>query len=238
MAIKKSQLYSKLWEACDELRGGMDASQYKDYVLVVLFIKYLSDKKKSGDTSLLIELPEGCSFDDLVLLKGSKDIGEKMNVVLSRIAQANDLEGVVNNADFADEAKLGKGKDLVDTVSGLIGVFQDDDLDFSNNRAADDDLIGDASPGAFTWGSSVFANANAGFAGMSTNSSAMPATAVAAASDASANDRRALFICRPLRAWVRRRRGSRPCCSIRQDGAPRPCSRCGRSCAWHTRNRP
>ena len=144
MAIKKSQLYSKLWEACDELRGGMDASQYKDYVLVVLFIKYLSDKKKSGDTSLLIELPEGCSFDDLVLLKGSKDIGEKMNVVLSRIAQANDLEGVVNNADFADEAKLGKGKDLVDTVSGLIGVFQDDDLDFSNNRAADDDLIGDA----------------------------------------------------------------------------------------------
>ena len=144
MAIKKSQLYSKLWEACDELRGGMDASQYKDYVLVVLFIKYLSDKKKSGDKSLLIELPKGCSFDDLVLLKGSKDIGEKMNVILGRIAEANDLEGVVNNADFADETKLGKGKDLVDTVSGLIGVFQDDDLDFSNNRAADDDLIGDA----------------------------------------------------------------------------------------------
>ncbi len=144
MAIKKSQLYSKLWEACDELRGGMDASQYKDYVLVVLFIKYLSDKKKSGDTSLLIELPDGCSFDDIVQLKGSKDIGEKVNVILGQIARANDLEGVVNNADFADEAKLGKGKDLVDTVSGLIGVFQDDDLDFSNNRAADDDLIGDA----------------------------------------------------------------------------------------------
>lgn len=144
MAIKKSQLYSKLWEACDELRGGMDASQYKDYVLVVLFIKYLSDKKKSGDKSLLIELPKGCSFDDLVILKGSKDIGEKMNVILGRIAEANDLEGVVNNADFADETKLGKGKDLVDTVSGLIGVFQDEDLDFSNNRAADDDLIGDA----------------------------------------------------------------------------------------------
>ena len=144
MAIKKSQLYSKLWEACDELRGGMDASQYKDYVLVVLFIKYLSDKKKSGDKSLLIELPKVCSFDDLVLLKGSKDIGEKMNVILGRIAEANDLEGVVNNADFADETKLGKGKDLVDTVSGLIGVFQDEDLDFSNNHAADDDLIGDA----------------------------------------------------------------------------------------------
>jgi type I restriction enzyme M protein len=144
MAIKKSQLYSKIWAACDELRGGMDASQYKDYVLVVLFIKYLSDKRKAGDTSLLVELPEGCSFDDLVLLKGSKDIGEKMNVILGRIAAANDLEGVVDNADFADETKLGKGKDLVDTVSGLVGVFQDDDLDFSNNRAADDDLIGDA----------------------------------------------------------------------------------------------
>lgn len=144
MAIKKSQLYSKLWEACDELRGGMDASQYKDYVLVVLFIKYLSDKKKSGDKSLLIELPKGCSFDDLVQLKGIKDIGEKVNVILAKIASANDLEGVVNNADFADETKLGKGKDLVDTVSGLIGVFQDEDLDFSNNRAADDDLIGDA----------------------------------------------------------------------------------------------
>ena len=144
MAIKKSQLYTKLWQACDELRGGMDASQYKDYVLVVLFIKYLSDKRKSGDRSLLIELPEGCSFDDLVQLKGSKDIGEKVNIILGRIAEANGLEGVVDNADFADETKLGKGKDLVDTVSGLIGVFQDDDLDFSNNRAADDDLIGDA----------------------------------------------------------------------------------------------
>ena len=113
MAIKKSQLYAKLWAACDELRGGMDASQYKDYVLVVLFIKYLSDTKKSGDDSLFIDLPEGCSFDDLVQLKGSKDIGEKVNVILGRIAEANGQEGVVNNADFADETKLGKDKDLV-----------------------------------------------------------------------------------------------------------------------------
>ncbi len=145
MAIKKSQLYTKLWQACDELRGGMDASQYKDYVLVVLFIKYISDRAKNGDAELFINLPTGCTFDDLIALKGKPDIGERMNVILSRIGEANEqLADTIANADFADEQKLGKGKDLVETVSNLIGVFQDKDLDLSNNRAADDDLIGDA----------------------------------------------------------------------------------------------
>ena len=145
MAIKKSQLYTKLWQACDELRGGMDASQYKDYVLVVLFIKYISDRAKNGDRDLYIDLPEGCAFDDLVALKGKSDIGERVNVILSKIAEANEqLADTITNADFSDVNKLGKGKDLVETVSRLIGVFQDEDLDLSNNRAADDDLIGDA----------------------------------------------------------------------------------------------
>ena len=145
MAIKKSQLYTKLWQACDELRGGMDASQYKDYVLVVLFIKYISDRAKNGDAELYIDLPKGCSFDDLVALKGKPDIGEKVNIILSRIGEANEqLADTITNADFADEQKLGKGKDLVETVSNLVGIFQDKDLDLSNNRAADDDLIGDA----------------------------------------------------------------------------------------------
>ena len=145
MAIKKSQLYTKLWQACDELRGGMDASQYKDYVLVILFIKYISDRAKNGDVDLYIDLPKGCSFDDLVALKGKSDIGEKVNVILSRIGEANEqLADTITNADFADEQKLGKGKDLVETVSNLVGIFQDKDLDLSNNRAADDDLIGDA----------------------------------------------------------------------------------------------
>ena len=145
MAIKKSQLYTKLWQACDELRGGMDASQYKDYVLVILFIKYISDRAKSGDADLYIDLPEGCTFDDLVALKNKSDIGEKVNVILSRIGEANEqIADTITNADFADEQKLGKGKDLIETVSKLIGVFQDKDLDLSNNRAADDDLIGDA----------------------------------------------------------------------------------------------
>ena len=145
MAIKKSQLYTKLWQACDELRGGMDASQYKDYVLVILFIKYISDRAKNGDGDLYIDLPEGCAFDDLVALKGKSDIGERVNVILSKIAEANEqLADTITNADFSDVNKLGKGKDLVETVSRLIGVFQDEDLDLSNNRAADDDLIGDA----------------------------------------------------------------------------------------------
>lgn len=143
MAIKKSQLYSALWEGCNELRGGMDSSQYKDYVLVILFVKYISDKAKK-DPDMLISVPEGCSFDDMIALKGKTNIGEEMNKILAKLADANGLTGVITNADFADENKLGKGKDLIETVSKLIEVFQRDELDFSNNRAADDDLIGDA----------------------------------------------------------------------------------------------
>lgn len=141
MAIKKSQLYSTLWKSCDELRGSMDASQYKDYVLVILFLKYISDKKKA-DPDYIIDIPEGSSFDDLVRLKGNKDIGEKINEALDALTEANGMDRF--EADFNDEQKLGKGKDKVDTLSNLIGVFQDAGLNFSNNRANDDDLIGDA----------------------------------------------------------------------------------------------
>ncbi len=144
MAIKKSELYSTLFESCNQLRGGMDASQYKDYVLVVLFLKYISDKAKV-DADSLIELPEGCTFDDLVAAKNKSNVGEVFNKILHAVAEANpDLRNVITNADFCDENKLGKGKDLVDTVSNLIGVFQNSSLDFSGNREADDDLIGDA----------------------------------------------------------------------------------------------
>lgn len=143
MAIKKSELYSTLWKSCDELRGGMDASQYKDYVLVVLFVKYISDKYKN-DPDSLIEIPEGCTFDDFIALKGKSNIGEELNKKMFALAEANDLSGVINVADFCDEQKLGKGKDLVDTVSNLIGIFQSSGLDFGKNRANDDDLMGDA----------------------------------------------------------------------------------------------
>ena len=142
MAVKKSELYSTLWRCCDELRGGMDASQYKDYVLVILFVKYISDKSRS-DAAFDIEIPDGCYFEDFVALKGNPNIGEEINKKMQKLAEANQLDGVFV-ADFDDEAKLGKGKDKVETLSKLIAVFQNENLDFSKNRAADDDLIGDA----------------------------------------------------------------------------------------------
>lgn len=141
MALKKSDLYSSLWAGADELRGGMDAGQYKDYVLTLLFVKYVSDKAKT-DPYADVEVPAGGSFDDLVALKGKPDIGDQVNVAIRRLADANDLQGVINNADFDDPDKLGKGKELVDRLTKLIGIFQD--LDFTGSRAEGDDLLGDA----------------------------------------------------------------------------------------------
>jgi type I restriction enzyme M protein len=141
MAIKKSQLYSSLWASCDELRGGMDASQYKDYILTLLFMKYVSDKY-AGKSDAVIEVPKGGSFADMVNLKGDKEIGEKISKIISKLAEANDLVGVIDVADFNDEDKLGKGKDMQDRLSKLIGIFES--LDFSANRAEGDDLLGDA----------------------------------------------------------------------------------------------
>ncbi len=141
MAIKKSQLYSSLWQSCDELRGGMDASQYKDYVLTLLFMKYVSDRN-AGRKDALIEVPEGGGFADMARLKGDKEIGEKINKIISRFAEANDLKGVVDQADFNDDAKLGAGKEMQDRLARLIGIFEG--LDFSANRADGDDLLGDA----------------------------------------------------------------------------------------------
>src|SRR5207237_7717478 len=118
MAIKKSELYSSLWQSCDELRGGMDASQYKDYVLSLLFVKYVSDKY-AGQPSALIEVPKGGSFADMVALKGDKEIGDKINKIIARLAEANDLKGVIDVADFNDADKLGKGKEMQDRLSNL-----------------------------------------------------------------------------------------------------------------------
>ncbi|MEI8103313.1 MAG: N-6 DNA methylase [Candidatus Moraniibacteriota bacterium] len=143
MAIKKSQLYSSIWKACDELRGGMDASQYKDYVLVLLFVRYVSDKYSNLEDSL-VEIPKGGGFVDLIALKGTTDIGSGINIVLSKLASANGLVGVIDQVDFDDEDKLGKGKEMQDRLSALIGIFENADLDFSKNRAEGDDLLGDA----------------------------------------------------------------------------------------------
>lgn len=143
MAIKKSELYSSLWKSCDELRGGMDASQYKDYVLVLLFVKYVSDKY-AGDPNSLIDIPAGGSFADMVALKGDKEIGDKINQIIAKLAEANNLTGVIDVADFNDQEKLGKGKEMVDRLSNLVSIFDSPGLDFRSNRAQGDDILGDA----------------------------------------------------------------------------------------------
>ncbi|MBW6536214.1 MAG: type I restriction-modification system subunit M [Mariniphaga sp.] len=143
MAIKKSELYSSIWASCDELRGGMDASQYKDYVLVLLFIKYVSDKYEN-DPDGIIEIPEGGSFKDMVALKHNKEIGDKMNTIIGELAKANDLVGVIDVADFNDDEKLGKGQEMVDRLTRLIAIFEKPALDFSKNRTGGDDILGDA----------------------------------------------------------------------------------------------
>lgn len=143
MAIKKSELYSSLWAGADALRGGMDASQYKDYVLTLLFVKYVSDKF-AGQPSAQIVVPPGGSFTDMVALKGKPNIGEGIQKILGKLAEENKLKGVIDRADFDDDEKLGKGKDKQDRLSDLIGIFQEPALNFSKNRADGDDLLGDA----------------------------------------------------------------------------------------------
>ena len=145
MALRKSQLYASLWQSCDQLRGGMDASQYKDYVLTLLFMKYVSDKYAGTENPFPdITVPAGGSFADMVKLKGSKEIGDGINVVIRKLADANDflLKGVIDQADFNDESKLGKGREMTDRLTKLVGIFER--LDFRANRAHGDDLLGDA----------------------------------------------------------------------------------------------
>lgn len=158
MAVKKTQLYASLWASCDKLRGGMDSSEYKNYILTLLFMKYVTDKYKNKGNYEDIKVfdkahdknpdPEkrtGCSFDDFVALKNDKNIGEGMDKIVARLAEENsELKGVIDIAHFNDDKKLGSGKEMVDKLTGLIAIFQRPELNFSKNRAEDDDIIGDA----------------------------------------------------------------------------------------------
>ena len=146
MAIKKSDLYSSLWASCDELRGGMDASQYKDYVLFMLFIKYISDKyANSDDFAPPVTIPAGASFSDMIALKGKPDIGEKINTqVIAPLVNSNSKLARSDFPDFDDPNKLGEGPAKVERLSNLIAIFQKPELDFSKNRAEHDDILGDA----------------------------------------------------------------------------------------------
>ncbi|WP_187897799.1 type I restriction-modification system subunit M [Helicobacter pylori] len=141
MAIKKSELYSSLWAGADSLRGGMDASEYKNYVLNLLFLKYISDKARNNNFSE-IEVPQGCFYEDILALEGDKEIGDKLNKIIAKIAERNDLKGVIDSVDFNDNTKLGEGKAMMDTLSNLVKIFAD--LSLGAHGALDDDLLGDA----------------------------------------------------------------------------------------------
>ncbi|GAA9623181.1 type I restriction-modification system subunit M [Helicobacter pylori] len=145
MAIKKSELYSSLWAGADSLRGGMDASEYKNYVLNLLFLKYISDKARNdakNNTDSAIEVPQGCFYEDILALEGDKEIGDKLNKIIAEIAERNGLKGVIDSVDFNDNTKLGEGKAMMDTLSNLVKIFAD--LSLGAHGALDDDLLGDA----------------------------------------------------------------------------------------------
>ena len=146
MAIKKSELYSSIWASCDELRGGMDASQYKDYVLFMLFIKYVSDKyADTDDFAPPVTIPKGSSFKDMLELRGKDDIGDKINTqIIQPLIDANSRLSRSDFPDFNDPNKLGEGKAMVDRLTNLINIFNSSTLDFSKNRADHDDILGDA----------------------------------------------------------------------------------------------
>lgn len=143
MAVKKSAIYSGIWEACDKLRGGVEPARYKDYILTLLFVKYVTDRFK-GDPWADIQVPDGGSFDDMSAAKGKTNIGEEINKVIQRLAEANGLKGVIDIADFNDEEQLGKSKEMIDKLTGLIAIFEKPELNFKNNKASGDDIIGDA----------------------------------------------------------------------------------------------
>ncbi len=141
MATKKSELYSSLWAGADSLRGGMDASEYKNYVLNLLFLKYISDKARSNRDSE-IEVPQGCFYEDILALEGDKEIGDKLNKIIAKIAERNDLKGVIDSVDFNDNTKLGEDEAMIDTLSNLVKIFAV--LSLGAHGSLDDDLLGDA----------------------------------------------------------------------------------------------
>lgn len=158
----QQEINQALWSACDTFRGVVDPSEYKNYILVFLFLKYLSDvwkdryeayKKEYGDDEELIRrrmkrerfvLPENCSFDYLVENQNAEDLGNRINKVLEKIEEANyeKLEGVFRNVDFNSEGNLGKTKDRNRRLKNLINDFHKPELNFRPSVIGTEDIIG------------------------------------------------------------------------------------------------
>ncbi|HEY7183639.1 MAG TPA: type I restriction-modification system subunit M N-terminal domain-containing protein, partial [Blastocatellia bacterium] len=161
--INQAEINAIAWKACDTFRGVVDPSEYKNYILVFLFLKYLSDVWKDrleqyrqeykGDegrvqrrmTRERFILPEGCDFDTIYAKRSDANIGEIINIALEKIEDANKskLEGVFRNIDFNSESNLGETKDRNKRLKHLIEDFADARLDLRPSRVGNRDVIGD-----------------------------------------------------------------------------------------------
>jgi type I restriction enzyme M protein len=162
--ISQDEINNILWKACDTFRGTVDPSQYKDYILVMLFVKYISDvhqdhfdefmlKYKGDKTRVLrqldkdkFKLPKGCTFPELYAQRNEPNLGEIINEALEAIEDANKekLEGVFRNIDFNSEANLGRTKERNERLKNLLNDFNDKRLDLRPSRTSGRDVIGDA----------------------------------------------------------------------------------------------
>ncbi|MEM0984832.1 MAG: type I restriction-modification system subunit M [Pseudomonadota bacterium] len=160
--ITQQQVNNAAWAACDTFRGAVDPAQYKDYILVMLFLKYISDlwadhvrqyKEQYGDDDARIRrrlererfvLPEGASYYDLYDQRSEANIGELINIALEKIEDANraKLEGVFRNIDFNSEANLGRPKDRNRRLKNMLEDFAKPELDLSPSRVGED-IIGE-----------------------------------------------------------------------------------------------
>jgi len=160
----QEEINRTLWRACDTFRGTIDPAEYKNYILVFLFLKYLSDvwqdhyeqyREKYGDDQERIRrrmgrerfiLPEDCSFYYLVEHQNEEDLGDRINKILHKIEEENyeKLEGVFRNVDFNSEANLGKTKDRNRRLKNLINDFNKPVLNFRPSVIGTEDIIGNA----------------------------------------------------------------------------------------------
>ncbi len=160
--VSQEEINQVAWRACDTFRGTIDPAQYKDYILVMLFLKYVSDvwkdKKEEyereyrGDAERVKRrlarerfiLPEGCDFDTLYSKRNEPNIGEMINIALECIEDTNKakLEGVFRNIDFNSEANLGETRERNRRLKHLLDDFAVKELDLRPSRVGKSDIIG------------------------------------------------------------------------------------------------